>query len=315
MTEAIDKIAESAQRIINDGSPPLIIVGSGMSAGYGVRGMSGLASHLVSEIIPDVEEKTKWEEFCSALSTQDLEAALQSIDMPLRLHRRILECTRDIIEKDDLEVFRQIIEGEVQLALSRLFTHLFTSTHRQANVVTTNYDRLIEYAVDQAGYMHDTGFEPGYLRTRDLGWTSPLRSSPGGPRIVNIAKVHGSVDWHKDGSGIPRSIPFLPSGTRSLSPLIVTPGKQKYRDAYEEPYRSMIQRADHAIRHARSFVCVGYGFNDEHIQPILLERLVQEKIPIVVLALELTQAARNLVINKTQGNLTLLNNQAMEVGF
>ena len=63
----------------------------------------------------------------------------------------------------------------------------------------------------------------------------------------------------------------------------------------------MIQRADDCLRKATGFLCVGYGFNDQHIQPILLERAVQEQVPVVVLARTLTPNARDLVIKQCAG--------------
>lgn len=301
MANDLDQIAKLAQEIVNASSQPVLVVGSGLSASYGVRGMHGLATHLTAEIKPKGDETTVWTEFCNTLNEVDLEQALQRVNMPDELHARVLQCTRDVIASDDLGVLRNIVNRQVRLSLAKLFTHMFNSTHRIIHVITTNYDRLIEYAADDAGFMHDTGFMPGYLQVRDAQWASVLKSSPHGPRIVEVAKVHGSVDWFVDKSRIVRALPNLPDSLDSLSPLIVTPGTRKYQDAYDEPYRSMIQRADACLKQASGFMCIGYGFNDQHIQPILLERSVQEQIPVIVLARTLTSAARDLIIKQCTG--------------
>lgn len=54
------------------------------------------------------------------------------------------------------------------------------------------------------------------------------------------------------------------------TPLIVPPGKEKYSTTHEEPYRTIIEEADKEFKRAGSFLCIGYGFNDSHIQPKLI---------------------------------------------
>lgn len=302
MASEIEQVAKLAQEIVNASSQPTLVVGSGLPAAYGVRGMSGLADHLVAEIKPEDGETQVWSDFRKALEKVDLEQALQRVAMPDGLHSRVLQCTRDVIAKDDLAVLRRVIDQKVRLSLSKLFTHMFNSTHRVVHVITTNYDRLIEYAADDAGFIHDTGFSPGYLRKRDINWAAALKRVQDGPRIVEITKVHGSVDWYADQTRIVRAISTVPEEMPSLSPLIVTPGTRKYQDTHDEPYRSMMQRADDCLRRATGFLCIGYGFNDQHIQPILIERAVQEQVPVVVLARKLTPNARDLVIKRCTGS-------------
>ena len=55
--------------------------------------------------------------------------------------------------------------------------------------------------------------------------------------------------------------------------------------------------ADSAMENARSFLCVGYGFNDEHIQPKLLEKCRQEQKCIIVLAKKLTPEAKKVLLD------------------
>lgn len=53
----------------------------------------------------------------------------------------------------------------------------------------------------------------------------------------------------------------------------------------------MIAEADSAFVQAGAYLCIGYGFNDEHIQPKLLTQISKGK-PIVVLARTMTAACR-----------------------
>jgi hypothetical protein len=68
----------------------------------------------------------------------------------------------------------------------------------------------------------------------------------------------------------------------------------KYVEAFTDPFRDLISQADIAFKEATSFLCIGYGFNDEHIQPKLLEQIKHGK-PIVILALKATDACKKYI--------------------
>ena len=44
--------------------------------------------------------------------------------------------------------------------------------------------------------------------------------------------------------------------------------------------------------------CIGYGFNDEHVQPVLVNRVMKNGIPLVIVTKELTMHTRNAFLNK-----------------
>jgi hypothetical protein len=76
---------------------------------------------------------------------------------------------------------------------------------------------------------------------------------------------------------------------------LVTPGTGKYLVTHDEPFRTIISRSDAAFASARSALCVGYGFNDRHIQPKLTNRILKEKVPIVILARSLTPKTKEFL--------------------
>jgi hypothetical protein len=115
--------------------------------------------------------------------------------------------------------------------------------------------------------------------------------------MVEIWKVHGSVDWFRALNGSLFSLPSVTSPQEGFTPVIVTPGIDKYRRTHEEPFRTIITGADHAIDSGNSFFCIGYGFNDEHIQPKLLEKWCRQEKSIVVLAKQLTNSAKKVLLD------------------
>lgn len=65
---------------------------------------------------------------------------------------------------------------------------------------------------------------------------------------------------------------------------------------HSEPYRTTITQADAAFSGAGSYLCIGYGFNDEHIQPKLLNEIKKGKA-IVVLAKKMTEACKKHLVD------------------
>ena len=90
---------------------------------------------------------------------------------------------------------------------------------------------------------------------------------------VNIWKVHGSLDWFETPNKENVYLPLSENIPQGHKPLIVTPGLSKYAETHKEPYRTIFTQADTEIQKANGFLCIGYGFNDEHVQPKLIQQI------------------------------------------
>lgn len=287
--QTIDDILKLGQECLE--RVPVTVLGSGASLAHGVGGMGDLQTHLLATVTPAAGEVTIWDGFKAALAdTRDLEKALHQVQLPDLLERRVVGATRKMVIGGDRALLNQIVQGKMNLPHSRLFRHLFNSTHTRLSVVTTNYDRVAEYAADASGINHSTGFAGAYVRSFESGrLTSSL---PQGTRQVDILKVHGSLDWFMDEAENCITLPDDLAAPASHKPLMVTPGTGKYLATHMEPFRSIITCSDNAFADARSIFCVGYGFRDMHIQPKLTKRAANDRVPVVVLARTLTAEAR-----------------------
>lgn len=184
--------------------------------------------------------------------------------------------------------------------LSRLLEHMFRSSLKMINIVTTNYDRLAEYACDQGRIHHYTGFKHGFFR--QLAAPTEIISA----RRANIWKVHGSLDWFQSPLEDTVAISNIQGIPDNYQPQIVTPGTQKYQKTHLEPFRSIINNADQAINDAGSYLCIGYGFNDEHIQPKLMAKCLRQKTPITMITYTLSDSAKKLILDgKAQNYLAI----------
>lgn len=272
---------------------PAIVLGSGASAAHGISGMGALAERIVSDIdVSDLPEKEQgaWGKFCESLDRGvDLETALTKHVLSEELTSRIIRVTWKVIKRDDENTFLNSLQVDNLFPLRRLLDHMFKSTVQNVSIVTTNYDRLAEYACDLGRFPHYTGFTHGYYRQR----AAPMETTVN--RRVDIWKVHGSLDWFESPLREVVAISGASEVPENYSPQIVTPGAQKYQKTHLEPFRTVMQNADEAIGSAKSYLCIGYGFNDEHIQPKLMANCKQHNIPITIITRSLSHEARQLI--------------------
>lgn len=295
VTVDLDEVAKRCQACV--GNRPVIVLGSGASMAHGVRGMGDLASHLKEKIEPlGAEEAAAWLLVRSALNAgEHLEAALEQHGVPDALLHRVVEETWNFVSEDDRKILLEIVERELVLPVAKLYQGLLRSTAKKLHVVTTNYDRLAEYAANSVGLIDDTGFIPGYCRVEFQPGLYSFKKGRHPLSTVSVWKVHGSLDWfanRRDQFVSLSSVHDVPIG---FSPLIVTPGVSKYQKTHKDPFRSTIQGADAALDAAEAYVCIGYGFRDEHIHPKLQARCRDKNTPIIVAARTLTSEAKTFL--------------------
>jgi len=291
--EEVLMFAQDAMRLA-----PVIILGSGASAAHAIPGMWPLAEYLLTlagVTDPDSAEEAEWAAFKNKLTNDiDLETALGAVRLTQRQTAYIAIQTRSFLLPSDEAVFTKILTDRRYLPLARLYRYLFTSTQRQVDVVTPNYDRIAGYAADAAGYAHFCGFTSGYLQVRTPGHSLRPSNAVDATRTVCVWKVHGSLDWFEAGSQIigVRGMRETPAG---FTPLMITPGIDKYRLAHLEPFRTIFTCSDSALERARAYFCVGYGFNDQHLQTKMVERCEVDSTPIVVITKALSEPAKQFL--------------------
>lgn len=282
---------------------PLIILGSGASVPYGLPTMEQLGKEIKNNkaILSDSKSATLIE----SINQKGLEVAIDENDVSSNMKNQIRQITWEYINAYDLQLFKEKEFEQLLDPLIKLIRKAITPSPNQMTIVTTNYDRLAEYACDLYAATIVNGFEGNLLRTFD-GFSRHvnIQRVRSRERVVKILKVHGSLDWFiRDGKIF--SIPLTEKIPEKCCPLIIPPGKDKYSNTHAEPYRTIIAEADTEFKRAKSFLCIGYGFNDAHIQPILLEQVNGGK-PIVVITKAVTEACRKLIIDASlQRNIVL----------
>ncbi|YCM45357.1 SIR2 family protein [Verrucomicrobiaceae bacterium 227] len=292
----IDELFSQLQNTLSDGL--VTIVGSGLSAAYGLPGMPALAGTLQAKVPPRLAGTAldQWKNISNQLDEgKDLEGCLEGIDPNSPIVPVIREITSNAITEKETEVIAKAIAGTTQLAFSDLVRRLPFPNNKH-EVITTNYDRLLEVSIELAEIGIDCSFCGSFLAPFDPERSKERFSSHisrqqtrGQPRFrkvyhkrVSVIKPHGSLDWHPL-NGKPHRVAYQ-TGT---PPLIITPGGSKYRAGYESPFDHHIAEANRAIDAASAFLIIGYGFNDDHLETHLRARL-KEGRPGILLTRGLT---------------------------
>jgi len=193
-------------------------------------------------------------------------------------------------------------EALIQLQSFLLSFASRTASRERLHVFTTNYDRIIEFGADLAGlHVLDRfvgALEPRFRSSRlniDMHYNPP--GIRGEPRylegVVQLTKLHGSLDWALDSKGWIRRI-GLPFGAAADHPAVCTnpaetvmiyPNAAKDRDTAEYPYVDLFRDFAAAVCEPNSvLVTYGYGFGDDHINRALADMLTIPSAHLVIIA-------------------------------
>lgn len=319
-TEEKDRIFSSIQDIVNNN--PVIVVGCGASMGFGIPGMWDLAEAIkkdFSETPPISEESQNCIKKLIAKLDENvgLEDAMLSLKCTEEVENRIISIVWNEIKPKDSEVFTNIIQSHHRLPLADLLTHLiYNRADTEIGIVTTNYDCLIEYAASQTEAYVNCGCSQSHVG-KFIGFDhknqfSKLKDYEG---CVNIYKIHGSLDWFIDDNGKMDCYPNITYIPPQMKPCIITPGTNKYERALEDPHRSLISSVDGLFKEATGYMCIGYGFNDKHIQPNLLKMAIDRNKRILIVTKDLTEKIKSEVVAKAKNYVIVYSDGAQGTKF
>lgn len=284
------------------------IVGSGLSLAEGIPGMQGISTELQEKIPPVISNKADialWTRIENDLTSgKGLEQALHDNPPNLPIEELIRQFTAQYIETAEAKILHDIVHNNKVLRFCD-YLHRFNVRNRGMTVITTNYDRLIEYACESLGIYTDTLFVGKYFGSfapDDSKYMFCNGMSKMGGKLrptfapkVTILKPHGCLSWQ-----LIKSVPFSISTYRSSNPLIITPGVNKYKEGYNAPFDIHRNKANEAIDRAQRFIIIGYGFNDSHLETHLLQELTRNKPALIITrslsttAVEITRKCSNI---------------------
>lgn len=137
-------------------------------------------------------------------------------------------------------------------------------------IFTTNYDLLMEQALDSLEVPYFDGFVGSRRPFFDLKAIEdnliPLHWS-------RLWKVHGSINWYSEKSNNRIKV-YRSSEIKDEVSRLIYPSHLKYDESRKMPYIALIDQLNRFIREKSSFLILsGYSFNDEHLNGTIVNAL------------------------------------------
>jgi SIR2-like domain len=187
--------------------------------------------------------------------------------------------------EDKLQNLEQIICKEIVSKLAVELPDAETPYHRlckwvrsidrkiPVEIFTTNYDLLLEQALDDLEVPYFDGFVGSVRSFFDLRAVEenliPIHWS-------RLWKIHGSINWFQETKDEEKKVfrsssSALPNDDASH---LIYPSHLKYEESRKMPYLALIDQLNRFIRKKSSFlVLCGYSFNDGHLNDAILNAL------------------------------------------
>ena len=283
---------------------PVIILGSGPSCAAGMPSMGGLAKHLLEKLGKNTSDY--WREISDDLHKNvDLETALNRTLPDENLSKEIIKTVGAYISDKDREVKDRYFNRQITIPVECLIDYF---REEILTIITPNYDCLVEHCCDKLKIHCNTGFVGYFRKTLDFEKAERVveyidrsvvvkgrrRQIAKRTPHIKLFKVHGSIDWYNFNNTV-SDASLIENGKYKDKRLIILPGDRKYSETFHEPYRELIQKADNSLRSGRSFLMIGYGFNDEHLQEILVKRLKEDEKYGIIITKGLSEKAEELL--------------------
>ena len=309
----LDHIYEEIQTRLSKRT--ILIVGTGASIALDWQfGMAALEKRLNKTIPPLIKtplEQKEWDAVLEARkANKDFESSLSAVTSTELLSNIITETGKHVINISRKH-YTDLHTGSLQLPLYPLLNKLkqaLPPSYPILDIITPNYDLLVEYTLAAIGLPYTDGFIGGIKKK--LNWNESYQQfyrikqeiikgkrqlsyslSP----YARLFKVHGSLNHYYQNKELIRNdaISFQSNDQRRA---IITPGDGKYQHIVEnmmEPYNHAIQ----AIEEAQTFLFAGYGFNDTDIDKRITDLAGKSNYEVVIVTRDLLGKSMDLIAN------------------
>jgi hypothetical protein len=151
-----------------------------------------------------------------------------------------------------------------------------------AEIFTTNYDLLLEYAFEAVGLPYFDGFVgvvapffvPQCVEAEDSTQTEDDLPPTSWTRLW---KLHGSVGWQMKPDVATGKVTMIRLGLVDPEPgteLVIYPSREKLSESRRLPFVALMDRLRRFLSSGESLLLVvGYSFGDEHINTLLTQAL------------------------------------------
>lgn len=275
-----DIVEEIKQKNLSRNNMPKLIIGTGLSVIYGVPGMKELSGYLHKHIneLREKDVKDMWNKHYPNIQKNGLEAGLSNlIPEESMLVDVIKPMTANFILESEEKLHNEILNRDT--GFSRLLKYLsgtVSINRRVIDIMTPNYDRIIELVCDKNGLGVITGFSGNIYGKfnknllKQPADTYNLKNTT----WVRIFKPHGSLNWINENGQVCLTNNYEVLRKKIEHIEIVTPGNSKYRVGLtNNTFRCMREEFNELLNPEDNYslLIYGYGFNDDHFDTALFD--------------------------------------------
>jgi SIR2-like protein len=297
------------------GCPVAIRVPDGETTKPLIPAVKGLTKYVVQSLNESPEHKTSFASISQSLA--DNGKGEPNVEEILSHVRALCEVagssgidglTKDILNKLDAAVCR----ATTKLLQVRLPSD-DTPYHRLATwigairraypveIFTSNYDLLIEQALEQKRVPYFDGFVGSDRAFFDL---ASMEQDNLPSRWARLWKVHGSINWWRTPNG---RVERRPKGDGESDQQMIYPSHLKYWESRRMPYFAMLDRLKTFLAQGQGvLVTCGYSFSDQHLNEVILQGLSGNSTAVCFGLLNGDRAKADDAVKRGQANLSLL---------
>jgi hypothetical protein len=165
-----------------------------------------------------------------------------------------------------------------------IFAHwirsLYSNRYSPIEIFTTNYDLILEKAMEQLGVPYFDGFigsvAPFFAPESVDAEEGRVNQSAYPPRMwTRLWKLHGSINWLLCNIGGKKRLTRLSGHEPKVGDeLMVFPSRDKYSESRKLPFITFQDRFRRFLFTGESLLIVcGYSFSDDHINEIIFQGL------------------------------------------
>ncbi|MCK9619579.1 MAG: SIR2 family protein [Methylobacter sp.] len=197
---------------------------------------------------------------------------------------------RGLCEKD-LSDLEQAICAEIVKKLNVYLPDQETPYHRLCSWIrsidrkvavelfTTNYDLLMEQALEDLGVPYFDGFVGSRRSFFDL---RAVEDNLIPTHWSRLWKIHGSINWYQEKIEDEKKV-YRSSEIKQDASHLIYPSHLKYEESRKMPYLALIDQLNRFIRRKSSFLILsGYSFNDGHLNDTIINALIANPTAMVL---------------------------------
>lgn len=322
--DPLKQIRFLSQTLSNDKKPLSFFVSAGCPLGVSmpdgqwplIPAIKELSQKVNDELLKPENEKYRYTSFIEEVKKDKKDH--ENIELVLSFARSLKEVAiGGIVRGFTLEELN-LIEKEICTVIAKLINvelpNEITPYHKLASwiasidrekpieIFTTNYDLLIEQALEETFVPYFDGFVGARNSFFDLRAISENEIPNHWTRLW---KIHGSLNWYQTENSVHRS---TGSNIQSQESHLIYPSHLKYDQSRKMPYLALIDHLSSSIKKEPAIlITTGYSFNDEHINDSILNALKANPTSIVIALLfgNLSDYPRAVEIANRRPNISL----------